>query len=101
MAEGAVTLLDDGLEVFGGDFVARDVQRQDLEGEFFEGEVGPGGFPVGGEGWDRFGDEETAVRSEAFEDDFLEGELDVEDLLLATGENDLLRATTSVNHCSN
>lgn len=40
-AECRVTSVDDGLEVFGGDFAARDVEGEDLESELGVGEILP------------------------------------------------------------
>ena len=62
-------------EVFRGNFGGRDVQGEDLEGKVLEGELLPSRGPIAGEPGDFFGDKETAIRSKALEDHFLEGEL--------------------------
>lgn len=75
MAEGAVGLVDEGLEIGIWDFGRRDEETVDIEGELLEGEFAPFGFPILWKAWNSFGDKETSISSETLEDGGFEGEL--------------------------
>lgn len=63
-AESAIALLDDLLEVGFGDFLAGNIEGEDLKGEVLERQIPPSCLPVGWEGGDLFGDEQAAVVGE-------------------------------------
>lgn len=72
-AECRVAAVDDILEIGRRDLARRNVQRQDLVGEVGEAQILPR-LPVLSSG-DLLGDVETAIVSEALEDDFFERKL--------------------------
>lgn len=72
-AESRVTVVDDFLQVPGGNLRRRDVKRENLKGEVGEVQVLPA-LPVAGFR-DSVGDVEAAIGGETLEDDFLEGKL--------------------------
>lgn len=74
-AERRIAAVDNALEIRRGNFRRRDVQREDLQRQLLEREIFPCCLPVGRESGDFFGDEETAVGRETFEDYGFEGEL--------------------------
>ncbi len=72
-AEGGITPADDVLEVLGGDFRGRDVERQDIVGKVDKGEILPR-LPVGRDG-DFFGNVQAAVGCKTLENDLFKREL--------------------------
>jgi hypothetical protein len=74
-AECRVAAVDDVFEVCGRYLGRRDVEGEDLVCEIREREVLPARRPVVGEAGDLLRDEQPAVGGEAFQYDFLKGEL--------------------------
>ena len=71
-AESSIAATDDVFEVVGRDFGGGDVKREDVVSQVGEGKVLPLLPPFGSR--NRFGNVETAVGSEALENNLLEGE---------------------------
>lgn len=73
-AESGITLVYDLSEMLRGNLVRGDVEGEDVEGQFLKRGVFPLCLPVCGQRGNLFGDEETSVLGQSFEDDILKRE---------------------------
>lgn len=75
VSECGVGAADDVFQVFRRNFARKDVKGDNLKGQVFKAEVAPIRLPRGGDRGDLFGDEETAIGGQTFQDDIFKGEL--------------------------
>lgn len=73
-AESGITLIYDLAKIVGGYLFGRNVEGEDVEGQFLERSIFPFRLPVWGQRGNLFGNEETSVLGQSLEDDILEGE---------------------------